>query len=111
VKIAWRESEYACRNCGREFPGTKLDRRLWCPDCRREVIRRATRVARLVGLLTALLLAFWIVTLVGSSPRFLVAYVVMVIAAYLFLYKMTQRVAFEVIRARGVPPPEPREDA
>ena len=35
----------------------------------------------------------------------------MVIAAYFFVYKLTQRVAFELIRARGVPPPPPSTDA
>jgi len=110
VKLAWRESEYPCRNCGREFPGTRLDRRMWCPDCRAVVIRRATWVGQAVGLLTALVLGIWIYTMVGSSPRFLVAYVVMVVAAYFFLFKLTQRVAFELIRARGVPPPEVPDD-
>jgi DNA-directed RNA polymerase subunit RPC12/RpoP len=105
VKIGWRESEYPCRNCGRDFPGTRLDRRMWCPDCRKEVIRRATTIARLAGLVAALGLAAWIFTMLGPSPRFLVVYLVMIVAAYFFLYKMTQRVAFEIIRGRGVPPP------
>jgi DNA-directed RNA polymerase subunit RPC12/RpoP len=107
VKIAWRESEYPCRNCGRPYPGGQLDRRMWCPDCRRIVIRRATLVGRIVGLLTALGLAAWIFSMVGPSPRFLMAYLVMIVAAYFFLYKLSQRVAFEIIRGRGVPlPPE-----
>lgn len=110
MKIAWRESTYPCRNCGREFPGTQLDRRMWCPDCRREVIRRATWVARVLGLLAALGLGAWIVSLVGTSPRFLMAYLIMIVAAYFFIYKLSQRVAFEIIRGRGVPPPVPRED-
>jgi DNA-directed RNA polymerase subunit RPC12/RpoP len=110
VKIAWRENDYACRNCGRQFPATQLDRRMWCTECRREVIRRATWVARLVGLVAAAALAFWIFTLVGTSPRFLMVYLVMIAAAYFFLFKLTQRVAFEVIRGRGVPPPERDDD-
>jgi predicted RNA-binding Zn-ribbon protein involved in translation (DUF1610 family) len=110
VKLAWRESEHACRNCGRMFPGNKLDRSMWCPDCRQVVIRRATLVGQGVGLLTALLLALWIFSMVGTAPRFLMAYVVMVVAAYFFLFKLTQRVAFELIRARGVPPPEVEEN-
>jgi DNA-directed RNA polymerase subunit RPC12/RpoP len=110
VKISWRESEYPCRNCGREFPGAQLDRRMWCGDCRRVVIRRATYAGQAVGLLTAIVLAIWIFSLVGSSPRFLMAYLVMVVAAYFFLYKLTQRVAFEIIRSRGVPPPPEAED-
>ena len=34
------------------------------------------------------------------------AYVLMIAAAYFFLFKLTQRVAFEAIRNRGVPPPK-----
>lgn len=112
MKFALRDGEYDCRNCGRNFPGGQLDRWLWCPGCRREVIRRATRIARVVGLGTAAILGFWIFSIVGTSPRFFVAYMVMIVAAYFFLFKMTQRVAFELIRRQGVPaPPEtPPED-
>ena len=83
---------------------------MWCTNCRREVIRRATLVARLVGLVTAGALGVWIFSMVGPSPRFLMAYLVMIAAAYFFLFKLTQRVAFEVIRGRGVPPPEIEDD-
>jgi DNA-directed RNA polymerase subunit RPC12/RpoP len=110
VRLAWRESLHECSNCQRPFPGNQLDRRMWCPDCRKVVIRRATLVAQAVGLLTALSLALWIYILLGPSPRFLVAYAIMVVAAYFFLFKLTQRVAFEIIRARGVPPPPEAED-
>jgi hypothetical protein len=92
------------------FPGTRLDRSMWCPDCRQVVIRRATLAGQGVGLLTAVLLAIWIFSMVGSSPRFLMVYAVMVVAAYFFLFKLTQRVAFELIRSRGVPPPEVDKD-
>lgn len=67
--------------------------------------------ARIVGFIAALGLAFWIFSVVGASPRFTMAYVIMIVAAYFFLYKMTQRVAFEVIRSRGVPPPVDGTDA
>lgn len=99
------ESRFACRNCGREFPASQLDRMLWCPDCRAVVVHRSAAAARLVAMIVALALAGWIFYLVGSNPRFLIVYVVMVVAAYLFVYKLTQRVAFEVIRSKGVPPP------
>ena len=110
MKISLREAEYPCRNCGRERPGSELDRRMWCAECRAVVVRRSAIVARLVSLGVAVALIYWILNLVGNSPRFLVAYAVMVVAAYFFLYKMTQRVAFEVIRAHGVRPPVTPED-
>jgi DNA-directed RNA polymerase subunit RPC12/RpoP len=113
VKIAWRESDYPCQNCGREFPGSKLDRRLWCQECRRVVVRRATWVGQTVGVVAALSLGAYVFSVVGSSPRFMMAYLIMIAAAYFFLYKLTQRVAFEIIRGRGVPPPvtEDEEDS
>jgi hypothetical protein len=94
----------ACRNCGR--PSTRLDRQRWCDRCRREVVRRATVVARIAGVTGALLLMAWIVLFVGPTPRFLMGWLVLIAAVYFFLYKLTQRVAFEVVRGRGVPPPE-----
>jgi hypothetical protein len=110
VRAGWRDNEHPCRNCGREFPGNRLDRRMWCPECRKVVIRRATWAGQIVGLVTALSLGLWIFSQVGPSPRFLVAYLVMVVAAYFFLYKLTQRVAFEIISSRGVPPPPETDD-
>lgn len=106
MKVSFGEGKIGCSNCGREYPASKLDRRMWCSDCRGEVVRRSARLARLVALVSAIGLTLWIFTLVGSAPRFLIVYVVMVIAAYFFIYKLTQRVAFELIRSRGVPPPE-----
>lgn len=110
MKISFRDADFECANCGRRFPSNQLDRQNWCPDCRRVVIRRATLAARVVAFVAALALALWIFTMVGPSPRFMLAYVAMIVAAYFFLFKMTQRVAFEVIRGRGVPPPEETKD-
>ena len=110
MKLNIGDSRLPCRNCGREHKPAALDRRLWCPDCRGEVVRRSAIVARITAFVFALGLAFWIYTLVGSAPRFLIIFVAMVVAAYFFVYKLTQRVAFEVIRSRGVPPPPPPTD-
>jgi len=94
----------SCRNCGR--PSSRLDRQRWCERCRREVVRRATRVGRIAGTVGALLLAAWIFAVVGPTPRFLMGWLVLIAVVFVFVYKLTQRVAFEVIRGRGVPPPE-----
>lgn len=37
-------------------------------------------------------------------------YFVMIAAAYFFVFKLAQRVAFEVIRGRGVPPPMDQDE-
>lgn len=77
---------------------------MWCPDCRAIVIRRATRIARFGSIASAAALMMYIFSTVGTSSRFTMIYFFMIAAAYFFLYKLIQRVAFEVIRSRGVPP-------
>jgi hypothetical protein len=93
-----------CRNCGRDFPEQDLDDKRWCESCRSEVVRRATRWGRAVALLSALLLGLWIALGIGPSERFLVVWMVLVAATYVFMSKLVRRVAFEIIRSRGVPP-------
>ena len=95
-----------CRNCGREYPADRLDPRRWCPLCRREVIRRATRAARTAAVIATVALMLFMFATVGPSPRFLIGWLVLLGVTYVFVYKLGQRVAFEVIRGRGVPPPE-----
>lgn len=106
MKVSFGEGRIECANCHRAYPASKLDRRMWCPDCRGIVIRKAALIARIVSFVSALALTGWVVYLVGSAPRFLIIYAVMVVAAYFFVYKLTQRVAFEIIRSRGVEPIE-----
>lgn len=96
----------ACRNCGRTYPGDRLDRHRWCERCRLEVVRRATLVARLIGIVGALALTIWVLASFGTASRFLAAWLALIAATYFFLYKLSRRIAFEVIRGRGVPPPE-----
>jgi hypothetical protein len=98
------DRELECRNCGQIHPGDRLDRHRWCDACRTLVVARATVVGRIVGIVGALLLMIWIVATIGTSPRFLIAWVALVAATYYFLYTLARRVAFEVIRGRGVPP-------
>lgn len=100
------ERPVACRNCGREHPAHDLDRAGWCPGCRAEVLRRARLAARGAAILAALAFGAWIATTVGSTQRFLVGWLVLVAATCAVTYKLVQRVAFEIIRKRGVPPPE-----
>lgn len=95
-----------CRNCGRDTPEQSLDDKRWCESCRSEVVRRATRWGRGVALLSALLLGIWIAYGIGPSERFLIVWMVLVAATYVFVSKLVRRVAFEIIRGRGVPPVE-----
>ena len=110
MRLSLGDTPHPCRNCGREWLPSELDRRFWCPDCRAVVVRRSALIARVTALTVALGLTFWIYTLVGSRPQFMMIYIVMVVLAYFFVRRLTQRVAFEIIRARGVTPPPPSSD-
>lgn len=87
------------------MPPDRLDRHRWCDRCRAEVVRRATLFARVTAVGGSILLMVWIFVTVGSAPRFLVGWLALVAATYFFLYTLIRRVAFEVIRGRGVNPP------
>ena len=98
--------EVACRNCGQPREATTLDQLGWCERCRRVVIKRATLAARVVAALGLAGGAFWVFSVVDPGPRSLIVWLIALVAVYGILYKVTQRVAFEVIRRRGVAPPE-----
>ncbi len=83
-----------------------MDRYRWCNGCRAVVIRRATLAARIIGALALAAAATWVFAVVAPGPRSLIVWLVLLGAVYFIVYKITQRVAFEIIRSRGVPPPE-----
>ena len=99
-------AEAACRNCAQPRDATTLDQFGWCQRCRAIVIRRATLAARVVAALGLAGAAYWVFAVVDPGPRSLIVWLILLVAVYGLLYKVTQRVAFEVIRARGVRPPE-----
>lgn len=95
-----------CGNCGREVPAASLDPEGWCAECRREVVRRATVIAHALGGIAAVLTGLWVVMVVEPGPTFVILWLLLVGLVYFVLYKIARRVAFEVIRSRGVRPPE-----
>ncbi len=102
-----RDRTLPCSNCGRLYADEELDRLRWCSSCRQVVIRRANLWARGAGLLAGLAAAAWVVFGIGPSPRFpLVLWLVLIVAVYYFTMKIIRRIAFEIIRSRGVPPAE-----
>lgn len=100
------EETAACANCRRDVPASSLDPSGWCAACRREVVRRATVVAHVVGGLGGLLAGLWVVMVVKPGPRFVLIWLILVAAIYFILYKLARRVSFEVVRSRGVRPPD-----
>lgn len=96
----------SCRNCGRERPADDLDASDWCAACRQVVIDRSTLVARIVGVIAAVITGAVIFIYVVPSERFFVFWLVLVVLIGYIAYKFTRRIAFEIIRDRGVPPGE-----
>lgn len=95
-----------CRNCRRPFPAGELDAYAWCAECRAIVIRRATIAGWVVGALAALATGALVFGVLRPGSRSLILWLIVEGAVFAVAYKVTQRVAFEVIRSRGVPPPE-----
>ncbi len=95
----------ACGNCGRTGPAAKLDAEGWCAACREQVVRRATWWARGAAVAAALLAGWWVAAVL-TPQRLLIGWLVLVGVVYFFVYSLVRRVAFELIRSRGVPSAE-----
>jgi hypothetical protein len=91
-----------CRNCGR--PAEKVDPVGWCPVCRGEVLRRASGWAWGVAALAAVPAAVLFLRTGVLASRFVILWVALAAGLLFVLFKVARRVAFEVIRGRGVPP-------
>jgi hypothetical protein len=91
--------------CGRETPAAALDGWKWCSDCRGLVVQRATHLARwLAAVVISLAFAAWVLLRPEGPDRFLMVYILVAGTAWFFLYKLIQRVAFEIIRGRKSTP-------
>lgn len=104
IPVSPADEPKVCGNCGRSYPTKEIDGAGWCVRCRAELVRRSGMVARLVAFVFTLGLATVIYSRTSGS-NFLMMYVVAVFATYFLVARITQRVAFEVLRARGVPSP------
>jgi hypothetical protein len=102
--VSTAEAASPCRNCGRMRPPGELTGG-WCAECRAEVVRRATLPARISAAAFAALLMVLLVWLGALESRFLVLWLALSALAAFAAYKVARRVAFEVVRARGVTPP------
>lgn len=91
-----------CRNCG--LPTDKADHAGWCPDCRAEVLRRASGWAWGAVALAGVPAAVLLVHTGLLADRFVMLWVVLAAGLLYLVFKVARRAAFEVIRARGVPP-------
>jgi hypothetical protein len=103
--VTTEEPAFTCRNCGRLRTGEKPDNAGWCAACRAEVVRRATLPAWAATLLFAGLEAVVLWWSGAFLSRFLVMWLALAALAAFAAFKVARRVAFEIIRSRGVPPP------
>lgn len=99
-----REGQTECRNCGKPIAKADGKRSRLCRLCRDEVIRRATLWSRIAGVIVAAMLAFYIFGVVQPGERFLIGWVALLVLAYFGVSKLTRRIAYDLIRSRGVPP-------
>jgi len=91
----------ACRNCGREIADGRPDPGGWCAECRAAVVRRSTPIAFGVALAVALvylLLLTWAGGL--ESTGFLIFWLALGAFAVFGAFKVSRRVAFDLIRSR-----------
>jgi hypothetical protein len=103
------ESESRCANCGGLSPASALDADGWCDRCRKVVVRRATIAARAVAVVAVLLSGWLLFAVIQPGARSLILWILFLAAVCFVLYRLTRRVAFELVRSRGVPPPrDPR---
>jgi hypothetical protein len=98
------EGEARCENCGRPA-ASALDAAGWCARCRAVVVRRATIFARIAAALVVLLGGWLLLAVVHPGARSLILWLILLGALCLLVYRLVRRVAFELVRSRGVPPP------
>lgn len=98
---------FVCRNCGRRRVGEAPDPAGWCHACRAVVVRRSRRAAVLAAALVAAV-ALWLLATTGAlASPFMAGWAGLSAVLAFLAYKVGRRVAFDVVRARGVPaPPE-----
>lgn len=101
-------SAATCPNCRHPLEEGEADSAGWCAACRRAVVRRSTWIAHGAAIFGALLLLWLIVSRVQPAQRFALLWLILLAGLYLVLFRLVRRVAFELIRGRGVP--SPRED-
>ena len=94
-------SSHPCARCGQITAGIALGE--LCDNCRRDVTRKASRIGRLVAVITTLLLAGYVMITLRSVPpagqttaRTVGA--VAVVAWYLLTYRIVQRIALEWLK-------------
>lgn len=91
---------FVCRNCGRPREGSP-DPAGWCAPCRRVLVARTLLPAGVTTVLFVVLLLTLLGWMGAFESRFMVAWTALAALLSLAVWKVSRRVAFEVMRARG----------
>jgi uncharacterized membrane protein len=94
----------ACVNCRRGGDDAKLDTGGWCAACRAETVRRAELPARLATGVAGLLIVWLLFHFGALTSRFVVLWIALGVLIGFGAYKVARRVAFDLIRDKGVTP-------
>ena len=86
--------EAPCSRCGARTAGLALGDR--CPDCNRQLRRRASRLAGRISLLATLLVALDVYFRMPQVPLLRIYGAIAVLATYVLVRQIVSRVAFEV---------------
>lgn len=90
----WRE--LPCARCGKRTEG--IDFGELCPDCKGEIHGRADRLGRRSALAATLLVALWALVGISRAPLARMYAAAAVIATYLIVRRVVQRIALEVLK-------------
>ncbi len=88
--------EVPCARCGRRVPGLP-----WgeiCPDGRRELQRRAGRIANRISLVATLLMGIWVGVRLPPDPMARLYGAIAVVATYIIVRRVAGRVALETMQ-------------
>lgn len=91
---------FVCGNCGRTREG-QPDPAGWCGPCRRTLVARTLLPAGVTTVLFVVLLLTLLGWMGAFESRFMVAWTALAALLSFAVWKVSRRVAFEVIRARG----------
>lgn len=90
----WRE--LPCARCGRRTEG--IDFGDLCADCNGEIHRRADRLGRRAALAATAAVALWALLGISRAPLARMYAAAAVIATYLIVRRVVQRIALEVLK-------------
>ena len=94
----------ACPNCQQPVELGGADSAGWCMGCRRRLVRRANAAGHVAGALSLVGAMWLLVMVIQPGERFVLLWLLLAAAIYFVLFRVVRRMAFEIIRTRGVRP-------